>query len=129
VEQALIFDGALTATEIATLAFAGQETSFKDDSRIIFAAGAGVVRGTTQASTTAGTGRYRAARTLTAAVEKIDTTGASPDDDTATYKVTVPAGSGVGQGQLVAFDDRARYTVQRVFSAGGVYDELYLAAA
>ena len=130
VEQVLVYNRALTSTEVSALAFAGQETAFKDDPGIAFAAGTGVVRGTTKASTTAGTGYYRSTRQVSAYVEPITAIGSNPDDDTATMKATVPAGSGVGQGALVTFaPDGTRYAVQRVFSPGGVNDELWLAAA
>ena len=130
IEQALVFNRALSNTEMSNLAFATVETAFKDDPGIVFATGTGIVRGTTKASTTAGSGYYRATRQVSAYVEPVTAIGSNPDDDTATMKATVPAGSGVGQGALVTFaPDGTRYTVQRVFSPGGVNDELWLAAA
>jgi hypothetical protein len=130
IEQALVYNRVLTSTEIAALAASTAETNYSSDPGIVLAAGTGVVRGTTTAETAAGTGYYRSDRTMKCYVETLTKTGANPDDDTATVKITVPAGSGIGVGQLVAVNyplSSFGLTVQRVFSPGGDYDEIYAA--
>lgn len=132
VEQVLIYDGVLTTQEITALAFAGDETRYGHDPRIVLSAATGTVRGSSRTGTASGAGSYRTARTLAASVEPISPTGASPDDDLATHKATVPAGSGVGQGQFVSFSNpdagpgTSIFQVQRTFTTGGALDELYL---
>jgi hypothetical protein len=130
VEQVLVYNRALTSTEVNALAAASSETAYASDPGIVLAAGTGVVRGTIQASTSAGTGYYRADRSMKCYVETLTRSGSNPDDDTATVKISVPAGSGIGVGQMVAVNyPMAAYglTVQRVFSPGGDYDEVYAA--
>jgi hypothetical protein len=130
IEQVLIFNRAITSTEVNALAALTSEVNYATDPGIVLAAATGTVRDTTQAETAAGTGYYRSDRTMKCYVERLTPTGSNPDDDTATVKISVPAGSGIGVGQLVAVNyPQASYgrTVQRVFSPGGDYDELYVA--
>lgn len=128
VEQVLIYRGSLTSTEVQALAAVKVETGFKDDARIVLAAGTGIVRGTVRAATVTGTGYYRPSRAALAAdLEDIVAIGPDPGDDNSSIKITVPAGSGVGQGQLVSLSPDGsgrRFTVHRVFAPGGAYDEL-----
>lgn len=138
-EQLLIYNRALTLAQVQALAAASAETIFESDNGIMFAAGCGSVRGTTNAKSVGvsdplNPSNYRIMRTVAATNEVI--TGGStsnPDDVTAaTHKISVPAGSGVGQGQVVGLANTPTaigtiYTVQRVFSPGGAYDELYVA--
>jgi hypothetical protein len=130
VEQVLLYSRALTSGEVAALVNSTAEINYASDPGIVLAAGTGVVRGTTSAETSAGTGYYRSALgALPAKVETITRSGSSPDDDAATLKVSVPTGSGVGVGDVVALNypnTAYSYTVLRVFAPGGDYDELYL---
>ncbi|MCU1590082.1 MAG: Tsac [Frankiales bacterium] len=130
VEQVVVYNRVLSGTEITALANNQGETTYRDDPNIVLAVGTGLVRGTVRASSSAGTGNYRGRTPVACSIEAITNTPGSPDDDSATYKITVPAGSGIGQGQLVTPNSAAGgnlYTVQKVFSPGGVYDELLVA--
>lgn len=129
IEQVLVYKAALSSVEIAALAASTNETAFKDDSRIVLAAATGTVRGTTRAVTLAGTGSWRGNRKVASMLETLSPTGANPDDDTATHKITVAAGSGVAAGQSVAYNpdgsNGTKFLISRVFTPGGDYDELY----
>jgi hypothetical protein len=128
-EQILLLNGALTSGEIAVLAGLTDEFSYASDPRVVLAAATGSVRGGTFAETAAGTGMLRADRVVKGRVEPIVRTTNNPDDDTAAIKVSVPAGTGFGQGQQIGIGYPAAsfaYPVQRVYSPGGEYDEIYV---
>ncbi len=129
IEQALVFNALLTGTDMTNLATAAGPTGYADDSRIVLAAATGLVRGSTSAATAAGTGSYRIARTVSCYAEAAPVSSSDPDLGTATVKISVPAGSGIGQGQKVSLSGLTSVplTVQRVFSPGGAYDELLAA--
>ena len=129
-DQILVYNRVLTSAEVTALASATTETSYSSDPGILLAAATGSVRGTTNAETAAGTGYYRADTSTKGYVETITATSSNPDDDTARLKVTVAASSGFGQGDSLAIgypNSAYAYTVQRAFTPGGVYDEVYVA--
>lgn len=137
VEQALVLDRALPLSDpagldITDLAFGTDETRYASNPAVALLAAAGMARGGVQAATAAGTGAYRTARTVAASIESIVPGGASPDDDVSTHKISVAAGSGIGEGQVLAFSNPDAgpgtpiYRVQRAFSTGGALDELHV---
>lgn len=129
VEQVLVYNAALTAAEISVLAFTEAPTDFDSDARIVFASGTPGTDDSVTATTTAGTGRYRSRRTIDTRLEDTTPNGANPDDDISEYRATTTAGSGVGQGDRIAYDPTGTsgvYLIDRVFSPGGAFDELHL---
>jgi hypothetical protein len=131
-EQLIVFNRALSDADATAWVGQVQETDFNDAffTGIILEIAGDTVRGTSQALSLSGTGNTRAGAAIPCYVEQI-TTGDpyNPDDDLALTKVTVASPSGIGEGQLVAFQavGGLQYTVKRVSAGTGLYDELYVA--
>lgn len=126
VEQVLVHNAALTASEIAALAFATGPTDMADDPRIVYAAVTRALRQQTTALTVAGTGSFRTVRSLDAGVDQSLVAGA-PTGTTAV--ITTEPSSGIGQGDVVSFlaDASKTLTVLAVDSLPGSGDLLYAA--
>ncbi len=130
VESVLIYNRVLTTAEIADLAFGPVQMDILDDPGIVYSAGTIATKGTGNALTPAGKGRFRRSRTFAAELQPLD--GVQPSLNNATHRVSVPSGSGIGEGSVLSLDPNGRgtrYRVVRAFANGGSPDELYAVIA
>lgn len=131
-EQVLLFNRMLPLTDATgqpslTGLATGATVDYADDPGIVYAAATATTRGSLDGLTSAGTGKVRRLRSVPGRFRSLG--GFAYDSGFgagSTMRLSVPAGSGIGQNQLLGHGQTRRYRVKTVFTEGGLYDELFL---